>query len=165
MEQRKQLPTFPVSREVLAREQSAEVLVEGLVARPRSLRAGDLEALPRVDLDEPFTCEEGWQVAGLRWRGVRLTDVLALVEPRADARYVRIGSGAFVYPLSLDEADAALLADTLNGAPLTLEHGAPWRLVLQGAACFASVKWVDRLVVTAEPGENAAERIARARLD
>jgi DMSO/TMAO reductase YedYZ molybdopterin-dependent catalytic subunit len=138
--------------------------VDGLVARPAALVAADLAALPRVDLAEPFVCEEGWQVPGLRWRGVRLSDVLALAEPRAAGQYVRVYAGAYAVPLSLAAAHDALLAEALNDAALTVAHGAPWRLVVPGGSCFTSVKWVERLEVTAAPGPHDGERLARARL-
>jgi hypothetical protein len=37
--------------------------------------------------------------------------------------------------------------------------------VLPGGACYTSVKWLDRLELTTEPGEHVAQRIARARLE
>jgi DMSO/TMAO reductase YedYZ molybdopterin-dependent catalytic subunit len=37
--------------------------------------------------------------------------------------------------------------------------------VLPGGACYTSVKWLDRLELTAEPGEHAAQRIAGTRLE
>lgn len=109
-------------------------------------------------------CEEGWSVPNLRWAGVRLADVLALGEPLPDARYVRAGSGAWVVPIALTDVDAAFVCDALNGEPLTIEHGAPWRLVLSGGACYTSVKWLDHLELTVDPGDNDAQRIARSRL-
>jgi DMSO/TMAO reductase YedYZ molybdopterin-dependent catalytic subunit len=63
---------------------------------------------------------------------------------------VRVGAGSYRMPLSMDEVREALLADELDGAPLTLEHGAPWRLIVPGAACYTSVKWVDRLDVVGQ---------------
>jgi DMSO/TMAO reductase YedYZ molybdopterin-dependent catalytic subunit len=64
-----------------------ELRLDGLVARPLVLRQADLTKLARVELTEPFTCEEGWQVQGLTWRGVRLAEVLGLV----GRRLTRIG--------------------------------------------------------------------------
>jgi DMSO/TMAO reductase YedYZ molybdopterin-dependent catalytic subunit len=90
-------------------------------------------------------------------------DVLTLAHPLPTARYVRVHAGNYVVPIALTEAELALLADTLNEQPLAVEHGAPWRLALPGAACFISVKWVDRLELTTEPGENVGERVAAAR--
>ncbi|MDE3078232.1 MAG: molybdopterin-dependent oxidoreductase, partial [Chloroflexota bacterium] len=81
-----------------------------------------------------------------------------------DARYVRAGSGDYVVPVSLERAKQALLCDRLNGQALSVEHGAPWRMVVPGAECFNSVKWVTDLELTAEPGISTGERIARSRL-
>jgi DMSO/TMAO reductase YedYZ molybdopterin-dependent catalytic subunit len=96
---------------------------------------------------------------------VYLREVLALAEPLPVARYVRAGAGSYVVPVPLSDTGSALLADELNGEPLSIEHGAPWRLVLPGGACYTSVKWLDHLEPTAEPGEHAAQRLARARLE
>jgi len=104
-------------------------------------------------------------VANLSWRGVRLTDVLALGRPLAEAVWVRVSSGEYAHPVALKGAERALLADELNGQPLGPEHGGPWRLVIPGARCFSSVKWVDHLELTAEPGERTGQAIARARLE
>jgi DMSO/TMAO reductase YedYZ molybdopterin-dependent catalytic subunit len=164
MEQRKHLPVHPLSPEARAQAAAPRLAIEGLVAEPRSLSPDDLATLPRSTLAEPFVCEEGWMVPGLRWEGVRLGHILALAAPLPTARYVRVCSGAYAVPLALEEARAALLCDRLNGAPLPLEHGAPWRLVVPGGRCFTSVKWVTRLELAAEPGEPTGEQIARARL-
>jgi DMSO/TMAO reductase YedYZ molybdopterin-dependent catalytic subunit len=52
----------------------------------------------------------------------------------------------------------------MNGRPLPAAQRAPWRLLIPGGACFTSVKWVDRLEITAAPGKSPGERIARSRL-
>lgn len=139
--------------------------VDGLVLRALDLRPGtDLAGLPRVAHTDAFTCEEGWTVPSVRWRGVRLADVVALAAPRPAARYVRVHAGEYAVPVPLDDAGAALLCEEMNGQPLPAVHGGPWRLLVPGGACFTSVKWVDRLELTAAPGPNDGERIARARL-
>jgi sulfite oxidase len=91
-------------------------------------------------------------------------DVLALSQPAAKARFVQVSAGTYSISLALDESGESLLCDTLNGQPLTVEHGAPWRLIVPGGKCFTSVKWVQRLVLSREPGDNSGEQIARARL-
>lgn len=101
----------------------------------------------------------------LRWGGVRLAELLALARPLPTAGYVRAGAGPYIAPISLADAAGALVCDELDSEPLSIEHGAPWRLVLPGGTCYTSVKWLDRLELTAEPGEHTAQRFARARLD
>jgi DMSO/TMAO reductase YedYZ molybdopterin-dependent catalytic subunit len=66
--------------------------------------------------------------------------------------------------VALDQASAALLCDRLSGQPLPLAHGAPWRLLLPRGDCHTSVKWVTRLELCAEPGEQSGLQIASARL-
>jgi DMSO/TMAO reductase YedYZ molybdopterin-dependent catalytic subunit len=165
MEMCEHLPSHAVAAADRERAARAMLRIDGLVARPLELSRADLSRLPRTVLEEPFTCEEGWSVPGLRWGGVRLAKVLALAEPLPAARYVRAGAGPYVVPVPLAEAAVALLGDELNGEPLSIEHGAPWRLVLPGGACYTSVKWLDRLELTAEPGEHTAQRLAGARLE
>ncbi len=94
----------------------------------------------------------------------RRADILAPAQPLPGARFVRVAAGNYVLPLPLGEAEGAVLCDELNGQPLEVEHGAPWRLIVPGAACYASVKWVDRLELAPDAGEKSAQTIARARL-
>ncbi len=164
METRETLPVHGVPEDARRKASAARLRIEGLVSNLRFVDAADLASLLRVDLNEDFSCEEGWTVPDQRWSGVRLSDVLGLASPLAEARYVRVGAGEFVVPLAIDAARAALLCDRMNDAPIALEHGAPWRLFVPGSSCYTSVKWVDRLELAAEPGENTGERIARGRL-
>ena len=164
METRASLPDHAVPDRVVAQGRTGLLRVHGLVEQPLTLTEETLSQLPRVELEAPFTCEEGWTVPGLRWAGIRLADVLALARPLPSAGFVRVGSGEFVLPLPLADAVSALLCNRLNGGPLTVAHGAPWRLIAPGAACYASVKWVDRLELVGEPGVNTAQTIARGRL-
>ncbi len=163
LEVRPSLPLHPVPPEIVGSDRGV-LRVEGLLKQPLALHQQVLARLPRATLDEPFTCEEGWSVPGLHWTGVRLADILALAQPLPGARFVRVAAGNYVLPLPLGEAEGAVLCDELNGQPLEVEHGAPWRLIVPGAACYASVKWVDRLELAPDAGENSAQTIARARL-
>jgi len=164
VEIRERLPIFPPSAADRARAAAAVLRIDGLVAQTRELMPEEIAVLPHARLEEPFVCEEGWTVPGLRWGGVRLIDVLALARPLPEARYVRAGCGDWVVPLALADAVLGLICDELNGEPLTVEHGAPWRLVVSGGACYTSVKWLDHLELVSEGGEDDARRIAMARI-
>jgi DNA-binding transcriptional regulator YhcF (GntR family) len=141
------LPLHAVPREVALADHVGRLIIEGGVRRPGALEADELLCLPRAHLEQAFTCDEGWVVPSLCWAGLRLHEVLSIAEPLPEATMVRVAAGSYRMPLSMDEVRAALLADELDGAPLSLEHGAPWRLIVPGAACYTSVKWVDRLQV------------------
>ena len=140
--------------------------VEGLVAKPLALSLDDLAALPMVRLHADFLCEEGWEVPGLSWEGVPLETVLGLAGLAADARFVAVGSGQFVSVIPLEDLPAMkpLLALRLDGAPLPPENGGPLRLAFAAGACYQSVKWVDRLVLTPTAEGETAREIALARV-
>jgi sulfite oxidase len=97
------------------------------------------------------------------WEGVALADVLAAAAPDAAATDV-----AFVGLDHTDEVDPpqafggsiplrkalrpeVLLAWSMNGAPLTVAHGAPVRVVVPGFIGARSVKWVDRIELRDAP--------------
>ncbi|MGL5823997.1 MAG: molybdopterin-dependent oxidoreductase [Nocardioides sp.] len=100
----------------------------------------------------PIACVEGWSASG-EWTGVRIRDLLALVgTPRGSA--VRVTSlqqrGPFrVIDLPGNFADdpLTLLATGLAGRPLTLDHGAPCRLIAPNRPGVLQTKWVTRLEV------------------
>lgn len=157
----------PASEQIRLGDEVGGLRVCGLVERPRVLSATELGTLPRVRLAERFVCEEGWAVEHLEWEGISLREVLAICKPLSEARYVRVCAGPYSVALPLAElqGNQMLLCDRLNGTPLPREHGAPWRLVVSGGACFTSVKWVSTIELAAEPGEATAEAIARDRLE
>ena len=140
------------------------LVVEGLVAHRLELTPADLALLPLADMTDDFRCLEGWSVPGLHWRGVALTTLLDAAGIAANASHVQASAGDFSTPLTLDQARRALLATHLDDAPLAREHGGPVRLVVPGADCFTSIKWLDRIELSAQPGQDTAREIALGRL-
>jgi DMSO/TMAO reductase YedYZ molybdopterin-dependent catalytic subunit len=139
------------------------LIIDGLVARPVQLAPVDLSDLPRASFAEELEDAKAGDAPTRRWLGPRLLDVLNLAEPLPTAQYVRVGAGAYIVPISWQQAEEALLADSLDGQPLTAAQGAPWRLTLPGKRRFMNIKGVDRLEVVAEPGENTAIALLRER--
>lgn len=163
MDQRQEGSTHPVHHTVQERLPTWTIQVDGLVLRPLALDIADLASLPRVETGEPVSCHEHERGPDPRWQGIALADVLALAGPLPAARYVRVSAGGYALPVPLDAIAGAVLCDAVDGAPLPVERGAPWRLLLPDAGCWTSVKWVRRLEVTAEPGVDSAGRAAEAR--
>lgn len=126
--------------------------VTGRVARPLSLGAADLAALADHEARLPIACVEGWSYSA-RWRGVRLADLLHQAGAEAD-RTVRLESlearGAY-RSSTLSASQAAdrdtLLATHLGGEPLSIDHGAPCRLIAPDRAGVLQTKWVGSVVV------------------
>lgn len=164
MDIRDALPVHAAASDATPANEARSLRIGGLVERPHTLSAADLDLLPRQRLVERFVCEEGWAVPSLDWEGIPLRAIVAACKPLPEASYAQVRAGSYWVSLAFDDLDKALLCDRLNGEPLAREHGAPWRLVVSGGACFTSVKWVSALDITAEPGMATAERIARDRI-
>lgn len=139
--------------------------IAGEVRSPLRLDPATLLRLADGALVADFHCREGWSRADQHWHGVRLETLLRVVGIRDEARFVTVGSGDYTVVLAREQAEdhRVLLALELDGH--TLEPTELPRLV--GPSdwdCFLSVKAVDRIEPTREPGEATAERIALARL-
>lgn len=100
------------------------------------------------------------------WTGVRLADVLTAVGVHPDAGHIhltgldeverqqrRFGFGGSI-PLEKAMRPEVLLAYEMNGKPLTVEHGAPLRMVVPGYIGARSVKWLGEIGVFEKPSEN-----------
>jgi DMSO/TMAO reductase YedYZ molybdopterin-dependent catalytic subunit len=106
-------------------------------------------------------------VGNAEWTGVPLREVLEKAGASNNAREVILegaDSGSIAEPprpagkihfarsLPIEKAiDDVLLAYEMNGAPLTPAHGFPLRAIVPGWYGMASIKWLQRIVVTDEP--------------
>ncbi len=165
IEQLRVLPVFPLP-EHPPDPTAWRLTIDGAVRNPVQLDLQSIQALPNEVLNAPFRCEDGWEVEHLRWRGIALARLLTDACPASGARFVAVHAGNFVAVLPLDDirAQSALLAWELNRAPLPVEHGGPVRLVMAGAVCYESVKWVQRLELRITPGKATARHTALTRI-
>ena len=127
--------------------------VEGEVASPLSLSYDELRRLPRAEQVSTFHCVTGWSVKNVHWAGVRFSDVLAAAQPSAAAHALTFVSAEQPYTDSLTLEQARLgdtmLAYEMDGKPLSRAHGAPVRVVIPEMYGYKNVKWVERIVVSA----------------
>lgn len=130
--------------------------IGGLVARPREFDTAGLAQLAQGEIVDDFRCVSGWVAPDQRWEGVPLADLLEDAEPLGQAQYVGFTSGGYTVGMTVAEARGAgiMVALRHNGAPLTVEHGGPCRLVVPGEAGRWSVKWLERIDLLAEPPED-----------
>jgi len=127
--------------------------IDGLVERPMRLDWDAFQALPQRDLQSDIHCVTAWSRYDNRWRGVLASDLLALVRPRPEARFVLFQSyDTYTTNLPLDEfaVPDALLATHWEGEPLTVEHGGPLRVVVPQLYFWKSAKWVKRITFAAD---------------
>ncbi len=134
--------------------------VDGLVERPVHFTLAELRALPSRTQITRHDCGEGWSAIG-QWTGVPLSAVLALVQPRATARYVVFycadpmeDDGTHFYYESIDLEDAnhpqTILAYALNGNTLPVANGAPLRLRVERQLGYKMAKYLMRIELVAD---------------
>jgi DMSO/TMAO reductase YedYZ molybdopterin-dependent catalytic subunit len=107
-------------------------------------------------------------VGNADWTGIPLGALLERAKPKAGASDVVLAGadrgaiaadpatpGVIPYsrslPLAKAKKDETVLAWGMNGEPLTAAHGAPLRAIIGGWFGMASVKWLNRIVVTDRP--------------
>ena len=106
-------------------------------------------------------------VSTAEWTGVRLSTLLDRASPKPNAREVILegadggmledpksppGELKFARSIPLEKARRdVLLAYKMNGDDLPPEHGFPVRAIVPGWYAMASVKWLQRIIVTDRP--------------
>lgn len=113
----------------------------------------ELNALERVEQTSDFHCVTTWSYLGLRWGGVRFGDfyrevALRCAQPLDGADFV-VFRGQDGYAVSMQLRDLlggdVLLADELDGKPLGIAHGAPWRLVAPAHYGYKNAKHISAI--------------------
>ncbi|MFZ7088418.1 molybdopterin-dependent oxidoreductase [Curtobacterium sp. RRHDQ10] len=132
--------------------------ITGMVDRELELSFEDLLGMPLEEHMATLSCvsnEVGGDLIGnALWLGYPIRDLLARVQPHADADMVlstSVDGFTAGTPLDVlqDEGTAALLAVGMNGEPLPEQHGFPVRMVVPGLFGYVSAtKWVTELRVT-----------------
>src|SRR5450432_3247612 len=140
-----------------------KLTLEGLASGSNS--AVDLRSLMNhFVVHEQITrlvCVEGWSAIAW-WAGLRFDDLIRAYPPMPQAKWVRVESSVNLdasgkpdpYFVSIDLATArhpqTLLATQFNGQPLTVEHGAPLRLLVPVKLGLKNVKAITKLTYVAE---------------
>jgi DMSO/TMAO reductase YedYZ molybdopterin-dependent catalytic subunit len=137
---------------------SAVLSLEGEVERPQQLYLKDFESLAQTEVGAVLECAgdpvtTASLVSDGVWRGWSLGDILSKAGPKPVGGYLHLfGRDGFSRSVPAGRAlDAGLLVTSLNGRPLTRNHGAPWRVLFPGWYGMDSVKWVERIVVAPGP--------------
>ncbi len=119
--------------------------ISGHVETAQALTWDALQQLPRREITADFHCVTTWSVRDCRWSGVPIISLLDLVRPLATARCV-LFTAHDGYTTNVDIEilmdPNALLATHLNGSPITLEHGAPARVILPRLYAWKGAKFV-----------------------
>ncbi len=140
------------------------------------LTLADIKRLPRVEMTTQLKCIEGWSVI-VNWAGARLSDFMEAYQPPTRnntspdvrnrpqdlVRYVSMETPDGEYYVGLDMASAlhpqTILCYEMNGQALSLQHGAPLRLVTPVKYGIKHIKRIGRIAFTnTRPKDYWAER-------
>ena len=109
---------------------------DGLVEVPREFSLADLRTMPKQKQVTTHFCIQGWSGVA-KCGGVPMRRILDLVKHAAEARYAVFysladgGDGGRYYDVQKMEDirhELTILAYEMNGAPVSVLHGAPLRL-------------------------------------
>lgn len=136
---------------------SWRLTVDGACNQPIELDFSQLQALPNVVDTSDFHCVTTWSKLDLTFVGVRVSTLLALVEPREEAAALMChGYDGYTTNVTLAEAlkDDVLVTWQVDGKPLPREHGGPVRMITPQLWAWKGAKWLSRLeILTADaPG-------------
>jgi DMSO/TMAO reductase YedYZ molybdopterin-dependent catalytic subunit len=129
-------------------QETFTLIVDGACAHPVKLDWRGLLALEQVDDTSDFHCVTTWSKLDVPWRGVRVSTVLALVEPDERATHIMChGSDGYTTNVSLAEAlkDDVLLVHTAWDKPLEKQHGGPLRMITPQLYAWKGAKWINRI--------------------
>lgn len=139
--------------------------IVGEVENEIEITFDELLALPLIETYVTLTCVSnevgGGLIGNARWMGYPVRELLARAKPKAGADMVMSRSvDGFTAgtPLSvlMEEDRDSILAVSMNGEPLPLEHGFPVRMVVPGLYGYVSAtKWVTELKLTSFAKETA----------
>ena len=122
--------------------------IHGAVGQERVLTYDEFRSLPTSRVHADFHCVTKFSVFDNDWDGVRVADVLALVEPDPGVSHVMVESVddyTANLPLAVFDDEDTLFAWGRNGEDISAEHGWPLRLVVPKRYAWKSAKWVSGL--------------------
>ncbi|OMC39084.1 oxidoreductase [Mycobacterium sp. GA-1841] len=134
--------------------------IGGLVGNPVELSYAELLAMPKHEQITQHYCIQGWSGVA-KWGGVPMADILKMVRPLPEARWVVFysfadgaepGHGRYYdcHRIEHMREPLALLAHEMNGVPLSETHGAPVRLRNELELGFKQIKWVEAIEFVAD---------------
>jgi DMSO/TMAO reductase YedYZ molybdopterin-dependent catalytic subunit len=150
-----EFPRFGVVSFAKRKLKSTEVRLEvsGPLTQGVVLTSTELAQLTRVSLTADFHCAAGWSYRAVSWTGFRFRDVWDTfirphVKPGHDLGFAILRcQDAYRTALPLADllAPDVLIADQCDGQPLSVEHGAPIRLIAPAHYGYKSAKHLTRI--------------------
>src|SRR4051812_31585993 len=130
-----------------------QLVINGAVEHPLTLNWDEFMALPQTEDTSDFHCVTTWSKLDMNWKGVRLLDLAALVQPKDTATHIMCyGYDDYTTNVSLEEAlkPDVLLVHTFDGKPLEQDHGGPVRMITPQLYAWKGSKWIKRIEFLSE---------------
>ncbi|MDA9442462.1 molybdopterin-binding protein [Bradyrhizobium sp. CCBAU 51745] len=127
--------------------------VYGAIDNPIFWTFADFAAQKQEQFTSDIHCVTTWSRYDNQWEGLATRELLAVCQPREDARFVVLHSyDGYTTNLALEDfaAEDALLAHSWSGQPLSEEHGGPVRLVVPHLYFWKSAKWLQAIEFVTE---------------
>ncbi len=128
--------------------------VDGLVDKPTDWTLDTLRALPAQTDFRTLECisndvpSGGTLIGNQHWTGVRLMDLLDKAGVQSTATFI-LWQAADGYteslPLDVARGTDVWIAYEMDGAPLTIDHGFPARVLIPGRFGMKQPKWLTRI--------------------
>jgi DMSO/TMAO reductase YedYZ molybdopterin-dependent catalytic subunit len=124
----------------------------GLVEQEVELDWEQFTKLTWTTITEDFHCVTQWSSLDNTWEGVTFPDLIALAQPKPEARFVMAHCfGGYSTNLPMEVAmEEGILAHKQNGEPIGEGHGWPLRLIIPSRYGWKSAKWLNGIELMAE---------------
>lgn len=133
-------PTMP--------ERQWRLTLDGACENPFSLSWSDFLALPQVEDVSDFHCVTKFSMLDKTWEGVRMVDLAAMAWPDDGATHI-LCHAYDGYSTNVPLAEAlksdVILAHSVDGQPLSVEHGGPLRMIVPQLYAWKGAKWIKRI--------------------
>jgi DMSO/TMAO reductase YedYZ molybdopterin-dependent catalytic subunit len=168
--------------QILPKPESWTISLDGLVAAPRKLKIGDLQAAAEPLGLHLMECAGNTRAAHFgmisvgEWTGVLISEILSDAKAKSSATQVLISGfdryvtnsvtsapgASWIFPLAELAKSGAFLATQLNSLPLARDHGAPIRLVVPNWYGCACIKWVDQISILDDSAASTSQMLEYA---
>ena len=124
----------------------------GLVEQEVELDWEQFTKLTWTTVTEDFHCVTQWSSLDNTWEGVTFPDLIALAQPKPEAKFVMAHCfGGYSTNLPLEVAmEEGILAHKQNGEPIGEGHGWPLRLIIPSRYAWKSAKGLNGIELLAE---------------
>ncbi len=130
-----------------------KLTIDGLVAAPQVWDWAMFQKQPQIESVSDMHCVTAWSRYDNHWSGISAQQLIALVKPKPEAKFVMFTSyDSYNTNVTMEmfSAPDVLLATSWEGKPLTREHGAPVRIVMPQFYLWKSAKWIKRITFMAQ---------------